>query len=82
MRKADAALSLLEDLLAIELLLARDVLAAAPATPALGAGTSAALRMAEQTIAAADPRPDAVHRALRDHFPARPETGQPQATPD
>ena len=81
-RKADAALSLLEDLLAIELLLARDVLAAAPATPALGAGTSAALRMAEQTIAAADPRPDAVHRALRDHFPARPETGQPQATPD
>jgi histidine ammonia-lyase len=81
-RKADAALGLLEDLLAIELLLARDVLAAAPAAPALGAGTSAALRMVEQAIAVADPRPDAVHRALRDHFPARPATGQPQAPPE
>jgi len=81
-RKADAALGLLEDLLAVELLLARDVLAAAPAAPALGAGTGAALRMVEQAVAAADPRPDAVHRALRDHFPARPATGQPQAPAD
>jgi histidine ammonia-lyase len=78
-RKADAALGLLADLLAIELLLARDVLAAAPVTLALGAGTGTALRMVEQTIAAADPWPDAVHRALRDHFPARPASGQPQA---
>jgi histidine ammonia-lyase len=68
-RKADAALGLLEDLLAIELLLASDVLAAAPARPALGAGTAAALRAVEQAIAAADPRADAVHRALRDRFP-------------
>ena len=54
-RKTDAALGLLEDLLAIELLLARDVLATAPGPPALGAGTAAALRMVEQAIAAADP---------------------------
>jgi histidine ammonia-lyase len=69
-RKTEAALGLLGDLLAIELILARDVLAAAPAPPSLGAGTDAALRMVEQAIAAADPRPDAVHRALRDRFPA------------
>lgn len=81
-RKTDAALGLLEDLLAIELLLARDVLMAALATPALGAGTSAALRMVEQAIATADPRPDAVHRALRDHFPARPAAGQPETPPN
>lgn len=68
-RKANAALGLLEDLLAIELLLARDVLAAAPARSALGAGTAAALRAVEQAIAAADPRADAVHCALRDRFP-------------
>ena len=71
-RKADAALGLLEDLLAAELLLARDVLAAAPARPALGAGTGAALRTVEEAIAAADPYPDAVHRALRYRFPGRP----------
>jgi len=81
-RKTDAALGLLEDLLAIELLLARDVLATAPAASALGAGTGAALRIIEQAIAAADPRPDAVHRALRARFPARPPTGQPQAPPN
>lgn len=69
-RKTEAAQGLLADLLAIELLLARDVLMAAPAMPTLGAGTDGALRMVEQAIAAADPRPDAVHRALRDRFPA------------
>jgi histidine ammonia-lyase len=77
-RKSDAALGFLEDLLAIELLLAHDVLAAAPSTPTLGVGTSAVLRMVEQAIAAADPRPDAVHRALRARFPARPATGSSQ----
>jgi histidine ammonia-lyase len=71
-RKTDTALGLLEDLLAIELLLAHDVLATAPARPVLGAGTAEALRTVEQAIAAADPYPDAVHRALRDRFPARP----------
>lgn len=70
-RKTDAALSLLEDLLAIELLLAHDVLATAPARPVLGVGTAAVLRTVEQAVAAADPRPDAVHRALRDRFSAR-----------
>lgn len=50
-RKPDAALSLLEDLLAIGLLPARDLLAAAPTRPVLAPGTSAALRTAEQAIA-------------------------------
>ena len=72
-RKTDTALGLLEDLLAIELVLAHDLLAAA--RPVLGAGTGAALRTVEQAIATADPYPDAVHRALRDRFPARPATG-------
>jgi histidine ammonia-lyase len=70
-RKADAALDLLEDLLAIELLLARDVLATAPSTPVLGVGTKAALDMVEEAVVAADPRPDAVHRAVRERFPVR-----------
>ncbi len=73
-RKTDAALSLLEDLLAIELLLARDVLATAPLPPALGTGTAAVLRTVEEAVAAADPYPDAVHRALRERFPDRPVT--------
>jgi histidine ammonia-lyase len=77
-RKTDAALDMLEDLLAIELLLARDVLFTAPATPALGTGTSAALRMVEHAIAVAAPYPDAVHRALRDRFPDR---SQPEPEP-
>jgi histidine ammonia-lyase len=81
-RKTDAALGLLEDLLAVELLLARDLLSAAPARPALGAGTGAALRTVEQAIAAADPSPDAVHRALRDRFPARPATGNRRTSSD
>jgi histidine ammonia-lyase len=68
-RKTDAALAMLEDLLAIELLLARDVIATAPATPALGTGTSAVLRTVEEAIAAAESYPDAVHRALRTRFP-------------
>lgn len=81
-RKTDDALGLLEDLLAIELMLARDVLTAAPARSVLGVGTSAALRTVEQAIAAAAAQPDAVHRALRDHFPEHPATGQPQSPPD
>jgi histidine ammonia-lyase len=68
-RKADAALGLLEDLLAIELLLAHDLLLSAPTMPTLGAGTTAVVRTVEEAIAAADPYPDAVHRALRARFP-------------
>jgi histidine ammonia-lyase len=60
---------LLEDLLAIELLLASDVLAGASTRPALGTGTGAALDMVQEAIATADPYPDAVHRTLRARFP-------------
>jgi histidine ammonia-lyase len=69
-RKADAALSLLEDILAIELLLAHDVMAAAQTKPMLGAGTANALRMVDEVITATDPQADAVHRALRKRFPS------------
>jgi histidine ammonia-lyase len=68
-RKADTALGLLEDLLAVELLLASDVLATAPERAALGAGTAAALELVREAVAAADPYPDAVHAALRARFP-------------
>jgi histidine ammonia-lyase len=70
-RKADAALGLLEDLLAVELLMARDVLSTMPAPPGLGAGTGAALRTVEEVIAASDPiePPAEVHRALRARLP-------------
>jgi histidine ammonia-lyase len=71
-RKSDAALDLLEDLLAIELMLARDLLTITPTKPVLGVGTAAALRMVEEAIMVAEPQPDAVHRALRDRFPVRP----------
>jgi histidine ammonia-lyase len=57
------ALGLLEDLLAIELMLARDLLGLRPANSVLGGGPDAALRMLEEAIAVADPQPDAVHRA-------------------
>jgi histidine ammonia-lyase len=71
-RKADAALGLLEDLLAVELLMARDVLSTMAARPDLGAGTGAALRLVEEVIAASDPTgpPAEVHRALRARLPA------------
>ncbi|MDR2986243.1 MAG: aromatic amino acid lyase [Nocardiopsaceae bacterium] len=69
-QRADQALGVLEDILACELLLAHDVIANAPARPELGTGTGAALRMVDDAIAAADPRPDAVHSALRARFPA------------
>ncbi|HEX3207081.1 MAG TPA: aromatic amino acid lyase, partial [Propionibacteriaceae bacterium] len=71
-RKTDAALGLLEDLLAIELMLARDMIETAPTKPVLGSGTDAALRMVEEAITVADSLPDAVHRALRERFPVRP----------
>jgi histidine ammonia-lyase len=70
-RKTDVALGALEDPLAIELLLARDLLAITPTEPVLGTGTDAALRMVEDAISVADPQPDVVHRALRNRFPVR-----------
>ena len=69
-RKTDTAIGMLEDLLAIELMLARDMLATAPNKHVLGAGTEAALRMVEEAITEADPEPDAVHRAIRERFPS------------
>ena len=68
-RKTDTALGLLEDLLAIELLLAADILARSSPRPALGVGTDAVLDMVQKAIAEADPYPDAVHRVLRTRFP-------------
>ena len=70
-RKTDTALELLEDLLAIELLLARDLLGLRPEKSVLGAGPDAALRMVEEASTGPDPRPDEVHRALRQRFPVR-----------
>jgi histidine ammonia-lyase len=70
-RKTDVALGLLEDLLAIELMLARDLLGLRPTKSALGTGSDAALRMVEEVITVAEPQPDAVHRALRERFPVR-----------
>jgi histidine ammonia-lyase len=70
-RKTDTVLGLLEDLLAIELILAADLLRLTPTAPVLGAGTAEALRMVEESITLADPQPDAVHRALRERFPVR-----------
>lgn len=58
-----------EDLLAIELMLARDLLRVRPTKSVLGAGPDAALRMVEEAITVAEPQPDAVHRTLRKRFP-------------
>jgi histidine ammonia-lyase len=72
-RLTDVALGLLEDLLAVELLLAHDVLANEPAPHPLGSGTTAALRTVDQAIDTAGQAPGAaagdIHRALRERFP-------------
>ena len=65
---------MLEDLLVIELMLAHDLLSVSPTKHMLGAGTNAALELVEEAIAAAEPRPDAVHGILRERF-ARPPAG-------
>ena len=62
-RKTDAALGLLEDLLAVELLLARDLLEMAPTPAVLGTGVVAVRKTVEEAIATADP--------LRTQFTAR-----------
>ena len=80
-RKTGTALGMLEDLLAIELLLARDVMATAPDRPVLGAGTGVALAMVEEAMVAADPFADAVHRALRDRFPGPPDAAHRTTPP-
>ena len=67
-RRTDAALGLLEDLLAAELMLAHDLLAGAPELPRLGVGTAVAQDLVEDAIAAAEDRPDAEHRAVRERL--------------
>ncbi len=65
-RKADEALDLLADVLAVELLLATDVLGMQPRTPVLGRGTGPLYESARVAAAALDDRsPEAVHRAVR-----------------
>ncbi len=67
-RLTDRSLDLLEDLLAIEMLLARDVLVVAKdPRPRLGRGTSAALEMVEQAVTEGS-TPDTVHRAVKHHL--------------
>jgi histidine ammonia-lyase len=68
-RNTDTALGLLGDILAIELLMAHDVIAAMSARPMMGKGTSEAFRMVEEAIAGAAAVPAEVHRTLRAVFP-------------
>jgi len=68
-RKTREALGLLEGILAIELLLARDVLSLMPGPPSLGEGTGQAVRSIERALAehvGADRSPAATHRAVQD----------------
>jgi histidine ammonia-lyase len=70
-RKADEALDLLADLLAVELLLATDVLGMQGERPVLGRGTGALYESARAAVAGLDDRsPEAVHRAVRAAFEA------------
>jgi histidine ammonia-lyase len=67
-RKTDEALDLLEDLLSIEVLLARDVFGIASPRSSLGVGTGAILGRAARAIAELkdDRSPAHVQRAVRD----------------
>jgi histidine ammonia-lyase len=68
-RKSDEAVRLLEEILAVELLLARDVLTAKPSRGALGVGTGSALDLVEKTLAGTDERsPASVHLAVRERL--------------
>jgi histidine ammonia-lyase len=66
-RKTEEALGLLEDLLAIEALMAADLLGFSP-PGAVGAGASVVLRLAAEAAAGAGSAAD-VHRNLRERFP-------------
>jgi histidine ammonia-lyase len=68
--KQETALRLLEDLLLVELLLARDVLATLARPRRLGHGTGRALRAVEDALEAAGPSgaPWVVHGALRSRY--------------
>jgi histidine ammonia-lyase len=66
-RKAKTSLEVLGGILAIELLLARDVLSILPARPPLGEGTAAVFRVIEEALATdlPDRSPATVHRAMQ-----------------
>lgn len=66
-RKTASALELLESLLTIEMLLARDVLSLSRAWLKLGTGTEAALRAIDEVLAASgdDRSPAAIHELVR-----------------
>ncbi len=64
-RNTERALELLQDLLAVERMLAHDLISMLPSQPVLGTGTSAWLQEVEDAIAASEPYPEDVHRALR-----------------
>ena len=66
-RKTEEAVALLEDLLVIELLMARDLLATLRVARDLGATTGEVLRIVEETIDATlpEPSPSDIHRSLR-----------------
>jgi histidine ammonia-lyase len=66
-RKAEAAVGLLADVVTIELLLAHDVLAVMPARPRLGTGTGTAFAVVREAVAAVtgDRSPARVHAAVR-----------------
>ena len=67
-RKTAVALGLLEELLTIDLLLARDVLAVVADQPRMGEGTSHALKLISEAVAIADPFPADIHQAVRDRL--------------
>ncbi|WP_447925171.1 aromatic amino acid lyase [Georgenia muralis] len=81
--RTDEALAVLEDLLAIELLMAHDVLAQA-AAPVTGKGTATVLATVTEAVGAAEPYADAVHAALRSRYPAvvSPGGAAPQQRPE
>jgi histidine ammonia-lyase len=67
-RLTDRSLDLLEDLLVIEMLLARDVLSGAEdSSRRLGRGTGAALQLVEKAIGAGL-APDELHRVVKHHL--------------
>jgi histidine ammonia-lyase len=70
-RKAEEAVGLLADVVAIELMLAHDVLAVMPTRPTLGAGTGAAFEVVQEAVAAVagDRSPARAHAAVRARLP-------------
>jgi histidine ammonia-lyase len=67
-RKSDAAVALLEDIISVEMLLANDVLSVTDPNVTLGAGTGALLGRVRAAIASSseDRSPAVVHAAVRD----------------